>query len=149
MRKYCWANRTQPAASSAAEVMATALCRIVKPRSLIICSVAGRRGSHKMTQLPLTAGLMKSKVSVVSTRPQGVWRFVTSLYRKVNVGTSSDGQVRNTRCRQVCAEPMLLPSQAINLCLIVLSLKVTGVTFRTILTTSQATHRASITKVTS
>ena len=34
------------------------------------------------------------------------------------------------------------------MCLIVLSLKVTGMTFRTILSTSQTTHRASITKVT-
>jgi len=67
----------QPTNSSAAEVMTKALCRNVKHYILIIYNVAGRRGSHKMTQLPLIAGLMKSEVSVVSRRPQGVWRFVT------------------------------------------------------------------------
>jgi len=68
---------------------------------------------------------------------------------KSNVGTSTDSQVRNTRYWEVYGEPILLPSQEINLCLIILSPKVTGMTFKTILTTSQKTHRASIAKVTS
>jgi len=78
-----------------------------------------------MTQLPL----FNEKQSLCSKQgTPGSLQICNLRVEKSIVGTSSDSQVRNTRCWEVYGEPILLPSQEINLCLIILNLKVAGMT---------------------